>query len=243
MKMAKTILQPIFKAGYSLLAAISLVSLTACNSPINNQSISDFHPIKVGKETSTIKISHLKDQTNLSPIVMSDLKRFVTTFHKRGNGLFIVDIPQQNISDPEKSSWIRKLLWDEGVNDQQLLLRASNNASLDDSSVILTYVANTVIVPECGDWSDNNNLDWVNQSPKNFGCAQERNFGLMLANPGDYIRARPMDGEIQKRATLGFTAYEETIYSLPGSTYRSKVVGGTVSNDAATDESDATGSE
>lgn len=55
-------------------------------------------------------------------------------------------------------------------------------------------------VPECGQWAEGVNPDWRNQNTWNFGCAVERNLGLMVANPNDLRQARPSSGRDANRA-------------------------------------------
>jgi pilus biogenesis lipoprotein CpaD len=54
-----------------------------------------------------------------------------------------------------------------------------------------------VTPPACPDWSRRSGVDYANQPHTNFGCANETNLGLMIANPRDLVNGRkagPADG-------------------------------------------------
>lgn len=49
-----------------------------------------------------------------------------------------------------------------------------------------------VTTPNCPDWTKPGESDWTNRTSSNLGCANATNLGLMIADPGDLIRSRPM---------------------------------------------------
>jgi pilus assembly protein CpaD len=50
-----------------------------------------------------------------------------------------------------------------------------------------------VTLPACPDWSRRSGLDFDNQPLSNLGCATTTNLGLMVADPKDLVRGRPLD--------------------------------------------------
>lgn len=61
-----------------------------------------------------------------------------------------------------------------------------------DGTVRVHIGRHVVLGPSCSDWSKPGSGDWVNRPSSNLGCATSKNLGLMLADPGDLIRARPL---------------------------------------------------
>ncbi len=66
-----------------------------------------------------------------------------------------------------------------------------------------------VTTPQCGDWSKPSGTDLFNRPASNFGCATTANLGLMVADPGDLIRGRPLSPGVAGRITRGNESYLE----------------------------------
>ena len=49
-----------------------------------------------------------------------------------------------------------------------------------------------VTLPACPDWSRESGTDFANLPHTNFGCATQSNLGLMVAEPRDLVRGRPL---------------------------------------------------
>jgi pilus assembly protein CpaD len=49
-----------------------------------------------------------------------------------------------------------------------------------------------VTLPACPDWSRESGTDFDNLPLSNFGCATQTNLGLMIAEPKDLVRGRPL---------------------------------------------------
>lgn len=65
--------------------------------------------------------------------------------------------------------------------------------------IVIRFMAYKANVPECGSWESQNNPNRINQPSENFGCATQRNIGLMVANPKDLIKMRTPDGAMAAR--------------------------------------------
>jgi len=56
-------------------------------------------------------------------------------------------------------------------------------------------------LPQCGEWQWEPNADFGNRDmSNNFGCATQRNLGLMIQNPADLVRPRDASGRDGNRA-------------------------------------------
>ncbi len=58
-------------------------------------------------------------------------------------------------------------------------------------ALTLSYEAHVAVVPECGDWAGHTGFNPSNENHPNFGCAVNRNIGLMVSDPGELLRGRP----------------------------------------------------
>lgn len=72
-----------------------------------------------------------------------------------------------------------------------------------DGSVRVVVGRYIVFPPHCPDWTKASDGDWTNRTYSQWGCSTAVNFSLMLADPGDLVRARtlsPGDGEHDAKA-------------------------------------------
>jgi pilus biogenesis lipoprotein CpaD len=64
-----------------------------------------------------------------------------------------------------------------------------------------------VTLPACPDWSRESGTDFSNQPHSNFGCANQTNLGLMVADPKDLVLGRklaPADGVQQAEGIVRY---------------------------------------
>lgn len=98
-------------------------------------------------------------------------------------------------------------LRDRGLSARSATTPAQSDTGQDTATVLLgRYV---VTPPDCPDWRKPPTGDFANREASNFGCASATNLGLMLVDPGDLIRGRPMgpgDGDALAR---GVRKYRE----------------------------------
>jgi pilus assembly protein CpaD len=79
--------------------------------------------------------------------------------------------------------------------------------------VTLSYQRYDVTLPSCGDWSTSMTFNASNTDYPAFGCAQQRNLGLMLADPADAVTMRvtqPADVQNADRVIRAYRAGNAT---------------------------------
>lgn len=76
-----------------------------------------------------------------------------------------------------------------------------------DGSVQVEVGRYIVMGPHCPDWNKRADNDDANKPSSNFGCATSRNLGLMLADPGDLVRTRPLTPSDGDRGSQLVEAY------------------------------------
>ena len=81
------------------------------------------------------------------------------------------------------------------VKDMNLRIErigGGRKASKWDGSVNVMVGRYIVIAPKCPDWTKPADSDWTNKEASNLGCATNVNLGLMLADPGELVRVKPI---------------------------------------------------
>jgi pilus assembly protein CpaD len=78
---------------------------------------------------------------------------------------------------------------------------------VDPNSVLVTIERHVVVLPDCPDWQKPETQNWKNLPMPNFGCANQTNLGLMVADPGDLVRGREMGPADAARTSLGIERY------------------------------------
>lgn len=81
------------------------------------------------------------------------------------------------------------------------------------AAVTLSYMRYEVALPICGDWTSSPTYDPYNEVHSNFGCANQRNIGLMVADPADLAHRRepaPTDAQNAGRVVQKYRAGQPT---------------------------------
>ncbi|MBT4890959.1 MAG: hypothetical protein HON65_15545 [Rhodospirillales bacterium] len=178
--------------GYCRILAVipfvALMALTACDTPRSSDYESN-HEFVIGEETISMEISGALDQEIPGPVFNS----IVHEFQGRANGPIAIEIKRFGQSDEQVASnisMIKQILMKSGVRASQIIVMPMDAGN--DLNAVLSFTANTVQLPECGDWSSSSSSNWSNTVHSNLGCATQRNLGLMVANPGDLQSAQTM---------------------------------------------------
>ncbi|MBI1986191.1 MAG: hypothetical protein HYS64_05865, partial [Rhodospirillales bacterium] len=149
-----------------------MMVLGACEAPTRSADYRDRTKFTVGKETISLIVAVPSTGTGLAGIEATKFEQFVRRYIEQGQGQMTVQ------AAGTAAGMARELLLKEGVRGREIVV--SPNASGDANSVVLTYTASTVTLPDCEDWSSNATFNWSNRSQSNFGCATKRNLGLMV---------------------------------------------------------------
>lgn len=170
------------------------------------------NPIVVRKELATMV---LDAGSKLNAMDSSRLERFVTEYDYRGEGP--LELAVRVDARGEDAARARALAVGEmaiarGLRADRLRVRlapplkaeskkdaaqdekpAAEDAAKAADLVMLSYVGYVAAAPECGDWTKDETFTPYNGSTPNYGCAVQRNIGLMAADPRDLLRARDSD--------------------------------------------------
>ncbi|WP_169816597.1 CpaD family pilus assembly lipoprotein [Rhodovibrio salinarum] len=84
-----------------------------------------------------------------------------------------------------------------------------DTAGPGDGDVLVRIARYHVVLPDCPDYSRTRISDNSNLPSSNFGCADRRNLGLMVANPRDLLRGREMGPVSGARTAIPVRDYHD----------------------------------
>lgn len=118
------------------------------------------------------------------------LALFLRQYFRRARGpLLLATTPDSAGLDAQAHmATFRERLVFAGVPRREIDIKPGSAPLGGRHSVVLSFTGYDVAVPECGDWSgDAGGWNPTNLPNVNYGCAYQRNVGLMLADPGDFL--------------------------------------------------------
>ena len=183
----------------SALLCVSLgVSLSACAERKTADMINyrETHAISAQREQVSISFAGDLDQATLNGADSNRLNRFLADYAKRGRGPVIVE--SANTMAAESA------LLSAGLNSSELDIKSNATAA----GTILTFGAYAMTLPTCGDWSSGSSFAPTNTNHSNYGCALNRNLGLMLSDPGDLHQAQPATSGSMGRSDAALQGYQ-----------------------------------
>ena len=174
----------------------AMLALAACEKPEVGADIRDNHPLVVGKETVSLSIQVPFAQESLTVEEKARIRGFVKNYLDRGEGLVVVEmVGTEGAAGAATSAawlrWARDTFIREGLRADEVSVLAGTRAG-ETNALVATYAAATVTVPDCRDWSSPSTMTTHNRPHSNFGCSIQRNLGLMVQNPADLGRTRPL---------------------------------------------------
>lgn len=161
--------------------------------------------ITVKQETVVLTVA-LDAKGQMTPPDESRLVDFVKGYITRGEDYLEVRAlvpPEKKAIVLKRAEQLSKRLMEEGIEASRILIQpiAQAEEGREDYTVfLLSYKSWRAEVPECGDWGPHTLFSKSNQPSPNFGCAMQRNIGLMVANPKDLIEMSTPDGRNGRRA-------------------------------------------
>jgi pilus assembly protein CpaD len=168
---------------------VTVACMFACSPPMpGSHDFRTAFPIKVQDKTFTIKARFVQsdDEANLEDT--KQLQEFVREFHRRATSRMLLTTARdldKSISDT-LITVTKKHLHILGMRANDLVIRPSLTSSMKGApEVILSFRGALAEVPVCGDWLGETGFNPTNMPSKNYGCAYQRNIGLMVSDPDD----------------------------------------------------------
>ncbi len=205
----------IFRSGTWLLrkvavVAVAVMALAACAPQITGPNTdSDIYPLRVKKSTVSMVVRIPTAGDKIGSTNEARIRAFVRDYRRRAlSQMVVTTAPGDNpVASRAQVESVRASLVTAGMQDGDIIVKPGL-AEIDRGDVvILSFRGAVVAVPECGDWSGSSAFDPSNSLHTNYGCAYQRNFGLMLADPRDLIRSQPEGDPDPTRRTLVIDAW------------------------------------
>jgi len=210
----------------TLLATVALLaggcSLTARNTDIDDVTASvpvDYrqrHPIAIREGDQTLVIFVGSRRGGLNPTQRAEVAGFAGAWTQSGTGGLVIDVPAgtpnaRAAADVERE--IRAVLASAGVPPRAIVTRRykpSDPAQL--ATVKIHYPKMVAQAGPCGLWPKDLGLTYDskpfdNRPYWNLGCASQRNFAAMVAEPADLVQPRSEAPVPTIRRTTVFEKY------------------------------------
>jgi pilus assembly protein CpaD len=153
------------------------------------------HPILVSQEPTTHLIRIARGANGLTSSQRAQLMNFANHYRATdaGNSRLVVAVPSGGANEVPAMyavGEIRSMLTDQGFGESSISVEAYSAEGASDPPIRVSYMRYVAEPPQCGDWSTNLSDDPMNLPYPNLGCAQQRNLGVMIANPSDLLGPR-----------------------------------------------------
>ena len=194
------------------LAGLVVAALSACaDQPRpDGHDYRQTHKIQVTSEQVSIAVALMPSGQSLSPADASRFKRFLRDYVQRGRTVVTVESAQPTL--------VHDMLLNHGLRDSEIFIAPTTTVRAPN--VVLSFTANKAISPECGDFSSAPSGSFGNAQHSNYGCSIQRNIGQMVADPGDFIQAKPAEGKNAGRTDVD-------IFKQQSGTVRPRLLDGT----------------
>jgi len=175
------------------------------------------NPIHVTAQPYNLVVAAPGAEGGLNAADLARMETFATTYIKRGEGRVIVSLmaAREETSARATALLVSNALMEQGLRAEEVDIRISPVPTVGEGEpqpankgVLLTFTGYVADVPECGDWSENFAMEYWNGPRDGFGCATQRNMGLMVSNPRDLIQKRTAQNRDGDRAAGVMGAYK-----------------------------------
>lgn len=178
-----------------VIVLLALLALGACDSvaPLRHPEAYDYrqnHPLVV--EPSLVVLDLASATGAVAAGDEDRLAAFAGEYLRRGKGPLEIWVGAASDADARAKGYgqaIAASLLKAGLRPAELGPRlVMDDPAIPPETALLRFRSNAVRLPECYDWSDGPR----NAPSANFGCAVQRNIGLMVADPNDLVERRDL---------------------------------------------------
>lgn len=186
------------KASIALVLPLLLAGCPA-DMAEHDQRIS--HPL-TAEQKAAVALFDRTDGHGLSAFDRERLGRLAAESLKRGAGPIQITVgakPGEETVERDFAQSLASALKDGGAAEIQV--KVVTGAGQEPGIAEVRVPVWVAVVPECGSFERGITPDYTNAPNSNWGCAIQRNMGLMVQNPADLIRAREASGRDANRAS------------------------------------------
>lgn len=171
-------------------------ALSGCGADLADHDYRLRFPLTVDERIAVLDLKSLETDGDR-------LTAFTNDFLKRGTGRVGVLVTGESENDGSAITLARDIgvaLLRRGLAERDFELRLLVEPVAEQRRAVLHFAFHVAKVPECGEWKTHYTADYSNAPTYNFGCATQRNIGLMAANPRDLTEPREGRGREGARA-------------------------------------------
>jgi len=172
-----------------IFAALSL--LATCAEPVTEDYTQRF-PLGAQPETVSVPAHYVGTADPFAGDARETFDTLVRGYLDRGHGPVTIAAlapPRGASPTPARIEQLRQRLIAAGVPASAI--RVMMTAEGAPNTVTISYERYSAVLPTCGDWSTPMDFNPLNTEYPNFGCVQQRNLGLMVADPADLVSMHP----------------------------------------------------
>lgn len=203
-------------AGKLALAFALLLTAAGCESREERGQVAGWslvdpaqrHPIMVSQQPATISFIVPRGARGLAPHQRAQLVRFLDRYQTTdgGKSKLVIEAPSgaaNEIASMQAVAEIRHMTASGGIDPTLVSVEAYHEPKGAQAPVRVTYLRYAAAAPECAHWPHNLAESPANLNYVNFGCATQRNFAAMVANPADLVAPRTTTpGASERRAVI-----------------------------------------
>ncbi|MDA8233122.1 MAG: CpaD family pilus assembly lipoprotein [Magnetospirillum sp.] len=191
-------------AAGALAVAALLVGVAACSSAdLAEQDYRQHYPVGVANHTAVAVVTQPEAGRPFSAQDAMALEQIGKDHLRRGSGPVTVTVaPSSGGADAKAAAQAFGERVAAAIRvppaDVKVVV-AAGTAQRPDTALVEAPVW-VAEIPECGNFDTQPTPDWQNGSSPNFGCATQRNIGLMVQDPADLVRMRESSGREGSRS-------------------------------------------
>ncbi|HXE70421.1 MAG TPA: CpaD family pilus assembly protein [Hyphomicrobiaceae bacterium] len=176
--------------------------------------VAERHPIVVSQQPATMNLHVARGATGLSPGQKVQLTGFLQRYRgsDAGNSKLLLAVPAGSANESSVVRAVadmRRIIGDFGFPDSAVAIQPYRARREEAAPIRFAYMRYVAQAPACGIWDTNLAYDRVNVPYTNFGCAQQHNLAMQIANPADLIGPRTMDPPDAERRSVVFDKYRQ----------------------------------
>ncbi len=185
--------------------------LAACGYPTTPPDAVGPQAHKLGVERTLYRhdVAFPGESAELSGSEQAALDRFLrSTGADRQATVLVATAPAAGEVGDHRRQQVVRLLRQRGF-DPRLSDPLLDSAQPGAGDVLVRIARYHVVLPDCPNYSRTGTSDNSNLPSSNFGCADRRNLGLMVANPRDLLRGRDMGPVSGARTSIPVRDYHD----------------------------------
>jgi pilus assembly protein CpaD len=208
------------RAGRVALLAVAAAVLAGCEHDVTGPQVagwslvdaSERHPIIVSQQPQTLELHVASAARGLSPRQRAEMLAFAdrSRASDAGNSRLVIQAPGGGSNETAAMyavGEIRQILSDNGFAESSIAVEAYHAADVHDAPVRVSYLRFVAEAPQCGNWSTNLAEQRDNGNYPNFGCADQHNLAVMVANPADLLGPRTESDRAGERRDVTWDRY------------------------------------